>query len=62
MPIAVAAMVWLVAVVAALTCPRRSGLPTTSSSARSPVGVWYVAVLRRRLADGTAGLVAKVDA
>jgi len=24
-------------------------------------GVWYAAVLRRRLAEGTAGLMAKVD-
>lgn len=63
MPIAVAAMVWLVAVVAALTLPEAfRAADYVVLGALVLFGVWYVAVLRRRLADGTAGLVAKVDA
>ena len=62
MPIAVAAMVWLVAVVAALTLPEAfRAADYVVLGTLVLFGVWYVAVLRRRLADGTAGLVAKVD-
>ncbi|MCD2189795.1 APC family permease [Actinomycetospora soli] len=57
LPVAGLAMLWLVVVVAALTLPEAfraadhvvlGGLALT--------GLWYVAVLRRRLRDGTAGL------
>jgi amino acid transporter len=62
MPIAVAAMAWLVVVVAALTLPEAfRAADYVVLGALVLFGVWYVAVLRRRLADGTAGLMAKVD-
>ncbi len=63
MPVAVAALVWLVAVVAALTLPEAfRAADYVVLGALALAGIWYVAALRRRLADGTAGLVAKVDA
>jgi amino acid transporter len=63
MPVAVAALVWLVVVVAALTLPEAfRGADYVVLGALALAGIWYFAVLRRRLADGTAGLVAKVDA
>ena len=63
MPVAVAAMVWLVAVVAALTLPEAfRAADYVVLGALVLFGIWYFAVLRRRLADGTAGLVAKVEA
>ena len=62
-PIAVAALVWLVVVVAALTLPDAfRAADYVVLGALALAGIWYVAVLRRRLADGTAGLVAKVEA
>jgi len=62
MPIAVAAMAWLVVVVAALTLPEAfRAADYVVLGALVLFGAWYAAVLRRRLADGTAGLMAKVD-
>lgn len=62
MPVAVAALVWLVAVVAALTLPEAfRAADYVVLAALALAGTWYAAALRRRLAEGTAGLVAKVD-
>ena len=62
-PVAVAALVWLLAVVAALTLPEAfRAADYVVLGALALAGIWYVAALRRRLAEGTAGLVAKVDA
>jgi amino acid transporter len=62
-PVAVAALVWLVVVVAALTLPEAfRAADYVVLGALVLAGIWYVAALRRRLAEGTAGLVAKVDA
>jgi amino acid transporter len=62
-PIAVLALLWLLAVVAALTLPDAfRDADYVVLGALVLAGIWYVAALRRRLADGTAGLMAKVDA
>lgn len=57
LPVAVLAMLWLVAVIAALTLPEdfRSA-DYVVLGALALAGLWYVAALRRRLADGTAGI------
>jgi amino acid transporter len=57
LPVAGLAMLWLVVVVAALTLPeafRAADYVVLGGLALT--GLWYVAVLRRRLRDGTAGL------
>ena len=57
MPVAGLAMLWLVAVVASLTVPEAfRAADYVVLAALALAGVWYVAVLRRRLRDGTAGL------
>jgi amino acid transporter len=59
LPVAGLALVWLVVVVAALTLPdafRAADYVVLGGLALT--GLWYVAVLRRRLRDGTAGLPA----
>ena len=59
LPVAGLALVWLVVVVAALTLPdafRAADHVVLGGLALT--GLWYVAVLRRRLRDGTAGLPA----
>lgn len=60
LPVAGLAMVWLVVVVAALTLPdafRSADYVVLGGLALT--GLWYLAVLRRRLRDGTAGLPAE---
>lgn len=57
LPVAGLAMLWLVAVVASLTVPdafREADYVVLAALALA--GIWYVAVLRRRLREGTAGL------
>jgi amino acid transporter len=59
LPVAGLALVWLVVVVAALTLPdafRAADYVVLGGLALT--GLWYLAVLRRRLRDGTAGLPA----
>ncbi len=57
MPVAGLAMLWLIAVVASLTIPEAfRGADYVVLAALALAGIWYVAVLRRRLRDGTAGL------
>ncbi|TCK21363.1 APC family permease [Pseudonocardia endophytica] len=57
MPVAGLALLWLVAVVASLTVPEAfRGADYVVLAALALAGIWYVAVLRRRLRDGTAGL------
>jgi amino acid transporter len=56
-PVAALALLWLVAVVAALTLPEAfRSADYVVLGALALAGIWYVAVLRRRLNDGTAGL------
>jgi amino acid transporter len=56
-PVAALALLWLVAVVAALTLPEAfRSVDYVVLGALALAGIWYVAVLRRRLNDGTAGL------
>ncbi|GAA1314187.1 APC family permease [Pseudonocardia xinjiangensis] len=57
LPVAGLAVLWLVAVVAALTLPEAfRSADYVVLAALALAGLWYVAVLRRRLRDGTAGL------
>ncbi len=57
MPVAVLAMLWLLAVVASLTLPEAfRSADYVVLGALALTGIWYVAVLRRRFADGTAGV------
>ncbi len=57
LPVAGLAMLWLVAVVAALTLPEAfRAADYVVLGALALAGIWYVAALRRRLADGTAGV------
>ncbi|WP_214403789.1 APC family permease [Pseudonocardia lacus] len=57
MPIAVLALLWLLAVVASLTLPEAfRSADYVVLGALALTGIWYVAVLRRRFADGTAGI------
>ena len=59
MPVAGLALVWLLVVVAALTLPDAfRGADYVVLGALVLIGLWYLVALRRRLADGTAGLVA----
>jgi len=63
MPVAGLALLWLLAVVAALTLPEAfRAADYVVLGALALAGIWYVAVLRRRLAGGSAGLVARVEA
>jgi L-asparagine transporter-like permease len=63
MPVGGLALLWLLAVVAALTLPEAfRAADYVVLGALALAGIWYVAVLRRRLAEGTAGLVARVGA
>ncbi|GAA1865077.1 amino acid permease [Pseudonocardia ailaonensis] len=56
-PVAVLALVWLVAVVAALTLPDAfRGADYVVLGALALAGIWYVLVLRHRLRAGTAGV------
>ncbi|MCW0215757.1 MAG: amino acid permease [Pseudonocardia sp.] len=56
-PVAALALLWLVAVVAALTLPEAfRSADYVVLGALALAGIWYVAVLRRKLRDGTAGL------
>jgi amino acid transporter len=62
LPVAGLALVWLVVVVAALTLPdafRAADYVVLGGLALT--GLWYVAVLRRRLRDGAAGLPAPAE-
>jgi amino acid transporter len=62
LPVAVLAMLWLVAVVAALTLPEAfRAADYVVLGALALAGLWYVAVLHRRLRDGTAGVPVPVD-
>lgn len=57
LPVAGLAMLWLVAVVAALTLPEAfRSADYVVLGALALAGLWYVAALRKRLADGTAGV------
>lgn len=57
LPVAGLAMLWLVAVVAALTLPEAfRSADYVVLGALALAGLWYVAALRKRLADGTAGI------
>ena len=59
LPIAVAALVWILGVTLALTTSDAFyGADMVILGALVLAGLWYVAVLHRRLADGTAGIVA----
>ena len=52
-------MLWLVAVVAALTLPEAfRSADYVVLGALALAGLWYVVALRKRLADGTAGVPA----
>ena len=63
MPVAGLALLWLLAVVASLTLPEAfRAADYVVLGALALAGIWYVAVLRRRLAEGSAGLMAKVEA
>ncbi len=62
LPVAVLAMVWLVAVVAALTLPEAfRSADYVVLGALALAGLWYVAALRERLREGTAGVPAVVS-
>jgi amino acid transporter len=57
LPVAGLALLWLVAVVAALTLPEAfRSADYVVLAALALAGLWYLAVLRRRLRDGTAGI------
>jgi amino acid transporter len=57
LPVAGLALLWLVAVVAALTLPEAfRSADYVVLGALALAGIWYVAVLRKRLAAGTAGI------
>ncbi|MCW2719086.1 APC family permease [Pseudonocardia sp.] len=57
LPVAVLALLWLVAVVAALTLPEAfRSADYVVLGALVLAGLWYVAALRRRLNEGTAGI------
>ena len=57
LPVAGLALLWLVAVVAALTLPEAfRSADYVVIGALALAGIWYVAALRRRLRDGTAGI------
>jgi amino acid transporter len=57
LPVAGMALLWLVAVVAALTLPEAfRSADYVVIGALALAGIWYVAALRRRLRDGTAGI------
>jgi amino acid transporter len=57
LPVAGLALLWLVAVVAALTLPEAfRSADYVVIGALALAGIWYVTVLRRRLRDGTAGI------
>ncbi|MCU1661179.1 MAG: hypothetical protein QOI36_5796 [Pseudonocardiales bacterium] len=57
LPVAALALLWLVAVVAALTLPEAfRSADYVVLGALALAGLWYLAVLRRRLRDGTAGI------
>jgi amino acid transporter len=57
LPVAGLALLWLVAVVAALTLPEAfRSAEYVVLGALALAGLWYLAVLRRRLRDGTAGI------
>jgi amino acid transporter len=57
LPVAILAMVWLVAVVAALTLPEAfRSADYVVLGALALAGLWYVVALRKRLRDGTAGV------
>jgi amino acid transporter len=63
LPVAVLALVWLIAVVAALTLPEDfRAADYVVLGALALAGLWYVAVLRRRLASGEAALTMEVPA
>lgn len=62
-PVATLALLWLLVVVAALTLPDAfRAADYVVLGALALAAIWYVAALRRRLAEGSAGLMAKVDA
>jgi amino acid transporter len=57
LPVAGLALLWLVAVVAALTLPEAfRSADYVVLAALALAGLWYLAVLRRRLRNGTAGI------
>jgi amino acid transporter len=57
LPVAGLALLWLVVVVAALTLPEAfRSADYVVIGALALAGIWYVAALRRRLRDGTAGI------
>ncbi len=63
LPVAGLAMLWLVAVVAALTLPEAfRSADYVVLGALALAGLWYVAALRRRIRDGTAGVPVAVAA
>jgi len=57
LPVAGLAMLWLVAVIAALTLPEAfRSADYVVLGALALAGLWYVVALRKRLRDGTAGI------
>ncbi|MHA6785439.1 amino acid permease [Pseudonocardia saturnea] len=61
LPVAGSAMLWLVAVVAALTLPEAlRSADYVVLGALALTGLWYVGALRKRLRDGTAGTLVEV--
>lgn len=58
LPIAIAALVWIFAITVALTTSEAFfGADHVILGALVLAGLWYVAVVHRKLADGTAGIV-----
>lgn len=61
LPVAGLAMLWLVAVVAVLTLPEAfRSADYVVLGALALTGLWYVGALRKRLRDGTAGMLVEV--